>query len=119
MGTKFSDIINFFFSLLQSKFFFLNNSALYYCILIDNDVAPSGDHHISKRSSGFDNFMKGFEKGSSFLSTIGKLNGSESIVTTVGGFVGGFFCIFFCNQGYLVWLSFYENYYFNLKEYLK
>lgn len=70
---------------------------MYYCIFIDNDVVFFGDYYILKRSLGFDNFMKGFEKGFLFLSIIGKLNGFESIVIIVGGFVGGFFCIFFCN----------------------
>lgn len=66
------------------------------CIL-DQNLIVNSPHHITKRSSGFDKFVKGFGPGASIGGTIGSIFGSTGTVigAAIGG-VGGILCVVFC-----------------------
>lgn len=67
------------------------------CIL-DQNLVVNSPHHITKRSSGFDKFVKGFGPGSAIGGKIGSIFGPKGTVigATIGGVVGGIICVFFC-----------------------
>nr|XP_034325188.1 sushi, von Willebrand factor type A, EGF and pentraxin domain-containing protein 1-like [Crassostrea gigas] len=66
----------------------------------DQNLVVNSPHHITKRSSGFDKFVKGFGPGSAIGGKIGSIFGPKGTVigAAIGGVVGGIICVFFCKE---------------------
>lgn len=90
-------LLNFFTSQNKYRRFQIIHMKNLTCIL-DQNLVVNSPHHITKRSSGFDKFVKGFGPGSAIGGKIGSIFGPKGTVigAVIGGVVGGIICVFFC-----------------------